>query len=34
MSDDSFSWLQNEQIYVGRWKRGVNVIELLDMPKA
>ena len=34
MSDDSFSWLQSDQIYVGRRRRGVNVTELLDMPEA
>jgi NTE family protein len=34
MSDDSFSWLQSDQIYVGRRRRGVNVTELLDLPEA
>lgn len=34
MSDqESLSWLQSDQIYVGRRKSGVNVTELLDLPE-
>jgi NTE family protein len=34
MSDDSFSWLQSDQIYVKRRRTGLNIAELLDLSDA
>ena len=34
MGDQDFGWLQADQIFVGRRKRGFHVTELLDLPRA
>ncbi len=33
MKQDPFSWLESDQVYVGRRRRGFNVAELLDLPE-